>query len=196
MLSASFHWPSAEKLAVLVRDAHAGRAHAVDELLTILRPALLAFFQQRQPADTAEDLTQLALIRISGAISRIDPERADSYISTVARNLLRTAYRVRARDRTRESDTDTCELPAVVMDAESRAEFADLLLAVHRACLTKLSPGLREVAVGLLQGETAADIADSLHISPVTVRTRLMRVRAVLRHELASYLESREVVHQ
>ena len=196
MLYASFSWPSEETLARLVREAHAGRPHAVDELLTTLRPALMAFFQQRQPADTAEDLTQLALIRISGAISRIDPERADSYISTVARNLLRTAYRVRARDKARESETDAFELPANAVDGERRAEYSDLALAVHRACLTKLGTGLREVAVGLLNGATAAEIADSLQISPVTVRTRLMRVRAVLRYELAAYLEPDRAVHR
>lgn len=190
MLYASFRWPSEETLARLVRDAHDGGPRAVDKLLSVLRPALLDFFQRRQSTDTAEDLTQLALIRISGAISRIDPERADSYISTVARNLLRTAYRAAARDKARETAMDTCELPASGVECERRAEHADLALAVHRACLTKLGAGLREVAIGVLQGETAAEIADSLQISPVTVRTRLMRVRAVLRHELAAYIES------
>lgn len=190
MLYPSFRWPSAEALARLVRDVHAGRAGAVDELLTLLRPSLVAFFQRRQPAETAEDLAQLALIRISGAVERIEPERADSYISTVARNLLRTAYRTRARSRSRESDTEACDLPAAVLDAEDRVEYADLALAVHRACLTKLESGLREVAVGLLQGKTTADIADALQISPITVRTRLMRVRAVLRKELAAYLDA------
>lgn len=190
MLYSSFRWPSAEILSRLVRDAHDGRARAVDELLTLLRPCLVAFFQRRQPADAAEDLAQLALIRISGAISRIEPERADSYISTVARNLLRTSFRARARDRARESDTDTGELPTATLAADNRAEYADLVLAVHRACLNRLGAGLREVAIGLLQGETPSEIAEALHISPTTVRTRLMRVRAALRQELRPYLDS------
>ena len=189
MLYASFRWPSEETLARLVREAHAGRSHAVEELLTVLRPALMAFFQQRQSTDTAEDLTQLALIRISGAISRIDPERADSYISTVARNLLRTSFRVRARDRAREAETHAADLPTAGLGADDRVEFSELVLAVHRACLTSLGSGLREVAIGLLKGESPAEIAETLHISPITVRTRLMRVRAALRRELSLYLD-------
>src|SRR5579884_4411973 len=109
MLYSSFKWPSAEVLGQLVRDAHGGRASAVEELLTILRPSLLAFFQRRHSIDNAEDLTQLAMIRIAGAISRIDPARADSYISTVARNLLRTAYKASAKDRSRKSDVDALD---------------------------------------------------------------------------------------
>lgn len=190
MLYTSFRWPSAEILSRLVRDAHDGRGRAVEELLTLLRPSLVAFFQRRQPPDTAEDLTQLALIRISGAVARIEPERADSYISTVARNLLRTSFRAKARDRARESDADTSDLPTTALAADDRAEYAELVVAVHRACLNRLGTGLREVAIGLLQGETPTEIAKALHISPVTVRTRLMRVRAALRQELRPYLES------
>jgi DNA-directed RNA polymerase specialized sigma24 family protein len=61
---------------------------------------------------------------------------------------------------------------------------------VHRACAEKLRPGLREVAVGLLRGDTPVEIASALEVSPVTVRTRLIRVRAILRDELSSYLET------
>lgn len=190
MLYSSFRWPSAEVLGQLVREAHEGRASAVEELLTVLRPLLLAFFQRRHSFDNAEDLTQLAMIRIAGAIDRIDPVRADSYISTVARNLLRTAYKASAKERSRKSDVDALDLPANTMDVDRRAELEDLTLAVHRACLEKLGAGLREVAVGMLRGDSAAEIGESLHISPVTVRTRLMRIRAVMRTELACYVNA------
>jgi hypothetical protein len=45
--------------------------------------------------------------------------------------------------------------------------------------------------LGVLRGDTAADIAKDLDVSPVTVRTRLVRVRAALRAELAPFLEER-----
>jgi DNA-directed RNA polymerase specialized sigma24 family protein len=54
-----------------------------------------------------------------------------------------------------------------------------------------MRPGLRGVAEGVLRGDSAADVARSLDISPITVRTRLMRVRAILREELAPYLDGR-----
>lgn len=189
MLYPSSCWPDAEALRRLVREANAGSAEALEQLLTILRPALLAFFRQRYADDGAEDLTQLALIRISRAIGRIDHERADSYISTVARNLLRTAYRTHSRDRARDGDTVADALPSAALGADLHVEYAELALALHRACLTKLAPPLRDVAVGLLNGESTSEIADSLGISPITVRTRLIRARSALRTELAGFME-------
>ena len=151
---------------------------------------MLSFFKRRLSADSAEDLTQRALVRIGGAVGRIDPERADVYMSTVARNLLRTAYRVEARDRSRKAQSDPSELESSALPVDTRVEYAELVRAVHRACL-RMRPGLREVAEGVARGYSAADIADSLDISPITVRTRLMRVRAILRAELAPYLTER-----
>lgn len=188
MLYASFLWPSAELLTRLVRCAQGGSTRSRDELLEILRPSLLTFFQRRLSVDAAEDLAQLALIRINGAISRIDPERADSYISTVARNVLRTAYRANARERARFDDHDASMILAEGEPADVRLEREEMVRAVHRACLTKVQPPLREVAVRVLDGRSGNEIAAELSISPVTVRTRMMKVRAILRREAAAYL--------
>lgn len=188
MLPASYRWPAPDRLSELVRRAKTD-SRAVDALLAAIRPALHAFFRQRTDGDVAEDLTQHTLMRVAGAVARIDPERADSYLSAVARNLLRTSYRVRARDRSRTASlTEGVEIAADKV-ADERAEYADLARAVHRACLAIEQPALREIALGVLRGDCAAEIADQLDISPITVRTRLMRVRAVLRQELAAYLE-------
>jgi RNA polymerase sigma factor (sigma-70 family) len=190
MLHASFTWPPADVLSRLVERARSGLSSDLDALLVALRPPLLAFFQRRQPSDVAEDLTQLALIRISGAVDRIDPQRADSYLSTVARNLLRTAYKVTARDKGRDGASDPADLPTRTSPADSAVEYEDLVRAIHHACVTKLAPGLRDVAVRLLDGDSPADVASALHISPVTVRTRMMRVRRVLRTELVAYVDT------
>jgi RNA polymerase sigma-70 factor, ECF subfamily len=190
MQHVGFLWQTGEELSRLVREARSGSPGALDELLDELRPALVSFFERRFSLDTADDLAQLASIRICGAIQRIDPERADSYIVTVARNLLRTAYRRQSRDQSRADETSPEELPARALSADRRVEYEDLVRAVHRACIEKLRPGLREVAVGLLRGDTPVEIASALEVSPVTVRTRLMRVRAILRDELSSYLET------
>jgi len=189
MLYASFKWPAAEVLTRLVRGAQAGKTIEIERLLQALRPGLFAFYQHRLSADAAEDLTQLALIRITGAVARIDPVRADSYISTVARNVLRSNYRTVLRDRAREVDECASEEPADPTTTDARIEYADLVRAIHRTCLTKIQPGLREVAIGLLEGESTNQIAAKLQISPITVRTRLMRVRAILRRELRAYAE-------
>lgn len=188
MLPASYRWPTPEVLSQLVRHAQGNDAGGVDALLAAIRPALLAFFRQRTDSDVAEDLSQMTLVRVGRAIARIDPERADSYLSAVARNLLRTSYRIRARERQRTTALDATIEVGTEHRADSRAEYAELVTAVHRACLDIPYPALREVALGVLRGYSAAELADRLEISPITVRTRLMRVRAILRHELHAYL--------
>jgi len=188
MLPASYRWPVPEVLRELVRRAQ-GDPDAVGALLSAIRPALHAFFRPRTDSDAAEDLTQLTLVRIAGAVQRIDPERADSYLSAVARNLLRTSYRVRARDRRRTAPMEVGVDVAIEQVANERAEYADLARAVHRACLAIDQPALREVALGVLRGDSASELAHQLDVSPITIRTRLMRVRAVLRQELSAYLD-------
>src|SRR5262245_54975565 len=188
MLPASCRWPAPDILNELVRGARRDSG-GVEALLAAVRPALHAFFRHRTDADAAEDLTQVSLVRIAGAVARIDPERADSYLSAVARNLLRTSYRVRARDRGRTAIlTDATEVPAHEV-SDGRAEYADLAHAVHRSCLAIEPLALREIALGVLRGDSTTELANEFDISPITVRTRLMRVRAALRNQLAAYLD-------
>ena len=61
------------------------------------------------------------------------------------------------------------------------------MLAVHRAVLTKLPRPLQDIMSRVLDDETPSQVADELHVSPVTVRTRLMRARWILRRELVAF---------
>ena len=79
---------NADRLAVLVRAAQNDEDRALDRLLSTVRPALLSYFCRRVPEDVAEDLAQIALIRIVKALPRIDPERAGAFIATIGQNLL------------------------------------------------------------------------------------------------------------
>ena len=187
MLRDTSKWPDATTIGALVREAQRDAPRALGGLLAALRPALVEFFARRLTPDVAEDLAQSALVRISGAMHRIDPERADAYVSTVARNLLRTAYRRQAIDRERLEEIDG-EVPLIAEDAHQRTEYDELVLAVHRVIAAKLPPELAEIVRSLLRGDSVAEIAERQQVSPVTVRTRLMRARAVLRRELGPHL--------
>ena len=188
MMDPSSVWPAREALGQLVREAQRDGADALNHLLGTLRPALLAFFERRLPPDMidAEDLTQLALVRIAKALNRIDPERADDYIATVARNLLRTAYRERERDQRRYVPSGT-ELASAIWLPDCQAEYEDLVLAVHHAVLTKLPRPLREIMTRVIDDHSQVQIAEELQVNEVTVRTRLRRARSILRRELAAY---------
>jgi len=188
-------WPAADVLTRLIADAQdrhrQGQSRAFDALLTAVRPAFLAFFARHVPGDAAEDLTQVALFRLSNAVPWIVPERADKFVVTLVRNLLRTSWRRRAREGRRAAAVDVTTLPVAdaITAADALAEYEDLARTVHRVAGTTLPPALRDVVLGLLRGESSAEIAARLGISPVTVRTRLMRARAILRDELRPYLD-------
>ena len=186
MMDPSSAWPAAETLGQLVREAQRDGPDALNRLLATLRPALLRFFERRFPSDLTEDLAQLALMRIAKALRRIDPNRADAYTITVARNLLRTAYRERARDLGRHLPVGA-ELASSIPALDTQAEYEELVLAVHHAVLTKLPRPLQQIMSRVLEDESPSQIAAELHVSPVTVRTRLMRARWILRRELVAF---------
>jgi RNA polymerase sigma factor (sigma-70 family) len=185
-------WPPPEELEALLDRAKQGDLRARDDLLTALRPPLLAYFVYRLPLDAAEDLTQLALIRITRAIPRIDPPRVDRYVITIARNLLRTAYRRRARDGRRCADSHSVEVAESRIALDLDLEYREMFEAIGRVAPSVLPPPLAGIVLGLLRGETTAEIAAKQQVSPITIRTRLIRARSVLRRELRAYLEQKE----
>jgi RNA polymerase sigma factor (sigma-70 family) len=174
----------ADRLALLVRAAQQGENRSLDRLLSMVRPALLSYFCRRVPEDVADDLAQIALIRIVKAIPRIEPERASAFIGTIGTNLLRSAFRRQARDSRRLAPSiDPDELESGVT-ADAEVELQDLIEAVLRASGQSLKHEMRDVVLALLRGESRGDIAATQGISQITVRTRLMRARAILREEL------------
>lgn len=179
-------WLDLDEVAGLLRAAQAGDTHALERLLGRLRPRLVAYLARRVPDADAEDITQLALIRIAGAVQRIDPERADHYFAKIVHNLLRTEHRRRARLVSRFAPGDWTD---VIPAPEQRDEhhYEDLVRAVHRVCVAALSPALRDVVLEVLGGHSPAEIATRLHLNPVTIRTRLNRARAILRRELQAF---------
>lgn len=183
-------WPPADEIARLVSEAQGGPPGALDALLGALRPALVSFFARRLYDDPAEDLAQAALVRITRALPTIAPHRADRFILTIAFNLLRTAFARRARDERRWVSEESAEEVADVSVAERHTGYEELAHAVHRVSKSALTPQQREIVLGLLADESPAEIADRLGISPITVRTRLMRARAILRRELQPYLDT------
>lgn len=190
MLHPHTPWPAPEALTRLVVEAQRGPASAVDALLAALWPALVSYYARRIGGDLADDLAQAALLRIHGALPGIEPERADAFIGTVARNVLRTGYAQRGRALRRWAPEQFAEDEVTPTAADRHLEYRELARAVHEAANSALTPQQREIVLGLLREESPAEIAARLNISPITVRTRLQRARAILRRELWLYLNS------
>ena len=175
---------NADQLTLLVNAAQQDETRALDRLLSTVRPALFSYFARRVPDDLADDLAQIALIRIFKALPRIDPKRASGFIGTIGQNLLRTAFRRQARDARRVAPSITPDELESGVTADQEIDLQDLLDAVMRASSRTLTHELRDVVTALLRGEDRADIAAKQGISQITVRTRLMRARVILREEL------------
>jgi RNA polymerase sigma factor (sigma-70 family) len=180
-------WPDQDELIHLVREAQRGEPRAVDILLARLRPSFVRFFARRLGPDAAEDAAQAALIRIARALRRIDPERASHYIVQVVRNLLRSECRRRAREVRRSAPVELAEAIEAPGATDTEVDHRDLARAVHRASLATLPPDLHEILQARLSGLSPAEIASQRRVNPVTIRTRLLRARALLRPELGSY---------
>ena len=173
-----------DHLTLLVTAAQQDETRALDRLLSTVRPALFSYFARRVPDDLADDLAQIALIRIFKALPRIDPKRASGFIGTIGQNLLRTAFRRQARDARRVALSITPDELESGLTADHEVDLQDQLDAVIRASSRTLTHELRDVVTALLRGEDRADIAAKQGISQITVRTRLMRARVILREEL------------
>jgi len=173
-----------DQLTLLVTAAQQDETRALDKLLSTVRPALFSYFARRVPDDLADDLAQIALIRIFKALPRIDPKRASGFIGTIGQNLLRTAFRRQARDARRVALSITPDELESGLTADHEVDLQDQLDAVIRASSRTLTHELRDVVTALLRGQDRAAIAATQGISQITVRTRLMRARVILREEL------------
>jgi RNA polymerase sigma factor (sigma-70 family) len=128
-------------------------------------------------------------VRVVGALPRIHPEQTAQYVMTIARNVLRSEYRRRAREARRHVSLHLAEDVEAPLRVDEEAEYRELARAIHRVTSSSLPASLRDVVIGLLRGLTPAEIAAQQHVHPITVRTRLMRARALLRHELSPFLD-------
>lgn len=181
-------------LTRLTRAAQDDGSEPLNEFLAAVRPYFVAYFARRLSLDVAEDLAQVALLRVVRALPRIDADRADCYVARVAQNLLRTATHRTSRDRRRYARGHYADRVASSTSVDGELECRELTDAIHRTSMNALPPTLRRVILALLAGQTTSEIARAECVSQITVRTRLLRARMLLRRELEAYLEPDHVV--
>lgn len=177
-------WPAADELANLVRHAQSTAPRAIDLLLETLWPPILERCTRRLPSDLAEDCAQTVLIRIARALPRIDPPRADRYIHRIADNALRTARRRAGIDDRRRAPLDDVVDHAVAESHLADTERAESAKLLRDAVIAGLPSPLRELVLDLFDGHTTNEIAARQHVSPITIRTRLLRARVLLYEHL------------
>lgn len=169
-------------LEELAHAAHVGGGPEVDRLLEALRPivARWAVVLTGSP-DTAEDVTQLVLLRVHRSVGDYSPSgRFTAWVYRIVRNVVVDMGRKDRRERERLGQLTRDKLSGWL---PRRSDTLTLLGAADqlKRFMRDLSPKQRAVLdLVELQGFTAAEAAEMLEISPATVRVHLHRAKAAM----------------
>jgi RNA polymerase sigma-70 factor (ECF subfamily) len=185
----------AQVVAQLVRRCVAGDAAAWEDIvLRYNRRIFNICYRFAGSQDDAQDLTQDVFIRMYRTLSSFDADKAsfNTWITTVARNLLVDHFRKSKQDRITDSmdatlGGDEDEGPTLgerIEDQgpspEAKVQRRETSEMVHEA-LQKLSPELREaVILRDLQDMDYREIAQVLRVPEGTVKSRINRGRTEL----------------
>jgi RNA polymerase sigma-70 factor (ECF subfamily) len=133
--------------------------------------------------DAAEDVTQRALLRFTGALSSFRGESAlDTWVFTIVRSAAADWRRSERRRGAMMARHHAIASPR--HDAQPEARDAGLI-AIVRNQLIHLPSRQREVFDLVdLQGRTAQEAAALLSMNPATARVHLMRARRTIRSRL------------
>ena len=169
--------------AYLVAAARTGDTAAMDRLVRLLQPRLLAHaFRLLGDAEGARDVTQSAWLDILRGLPNLREVAAFRAFALqivtrkVARTIKTTQHdRALAADWVAEADLSTDPIGDAIADANA-----------VRAAIAKLPPAHQAaLALFYLEDMTVAEVAQSLDVPIGTVKTRLMHAR----HNLRALLE-------
>lgn len=180
--------------ARLVRDAAAGHADAMEQLLARTQDVAKRYSQLVcGGASDAEDTMQDALLKTYRYVRRIrDPLAFRTWLFQTVRNACLMNRRRRVGEPAHHVPiAPGVEGATVVADVRDPGQAPDEA-AIHAALRARIHTALRELppayrAVVLLrdlEGLSTRDVADAMQISEDNVKTRLRRARVMLREKL------------
>ena len=183
-----------EAIGRLVRQCMAGDQHAWQELVTSQHRRIYAIcYRFTGSASDAEDLTQDVFIKLFRNLASFDTQKGSfqTWITTLARNLLVDHFRRTRQDRVTDSlditldgDASSPTMADRLADTrpsqEAHTSGLELRAKIQQA-LSQLSPELREAVVFRdLEDMDYKEIAQVLHIPEGTVKSRISRGRGEL----------------
>lgn len=176
-----------------MREAGAGGAAFADRALAHLDALFNLARHLTGSAADGEDLVQETYARALASADRFDGDNLKAWLFKILRNVFVDSYRSRRRQLDRNAQ-ERARLTAdgpVDADLLSNDVGPDQLRAVVaseiEAALAALSDDARAVILLDLEGLSESEMADVLGCAPGTIKSRLSRARAVLRHELKDY---------
>jgi RNA polymerase sigma-70 factor, ECF subfamily len=184
-------------LHAVLRFREGRRDEAAEGVLDrLLRPRLRLYFAHGPwPPDEAEDLVQGTLARVYTHVDQLhEPERFYGWLFAIARNVRRTAWAEwEARRRVELPPVETGAGEAVALDAggEHAAIAGERAIAVARA-IGELPSRQRECLLLRVREEMSyEEIAETLRLSPVTVRNHIAQAKESLRRLILDPKETR-----
>lgn len=189
--------------------AIAADAHTTEDALSVAvrehaRFVFKVAYSVLRNRDDAEDAAQEAFLRAlkhAREFARVEDQRAwlARTVWRIAVDRVRRTSHVSLDDATNErliAQLRAAELRDALDDAASGSAEAllitDEMTGLLHSLIAALPRDLRDViTLSTVEEMTSAQISAVLGISDVTVRTRLLRARLVLKEKLAGFLESR-----
>ena len=183
-----------EAIGRLVRQCMAGDQHAWQQLVTSQHRRIYAIcYRFTGSASDAEDLTQDVFLKLYRNLASFDTQKGSfqTWITTLARNLLVDHFRRTRQDRVTDSLDITLDgesssptmadrLADTRPTQEAHASGMELRAKIQQA-LSQLSPELREAVVFRdLEDMDYKEIAQVLRIPEGTVKSRISRGRGEL----------------
>lgn len=171
-----------EGLHDLARRAGAGDERAFVSLVEQLESTIRRWaLRLSGDADSADDLTQLTLIRLHERVGQFDHRsRMTSWLYRMMRNLAADRRREDMRRRTREQQASIGMDLVVVPDEDTGADARLAgLVESYRSVLTPREQEVFELVE--LRGLAVIEAAARLRVAPATARVLLLRARRRLR---------------
>ena len=162
----------------LLSRARSGDRDAIAEVVLEHQAVIRSYIARLAPDPvTADDLAQDVFVAALKSLDRIDPQLGlRPYLLGVARNMARTAWRVKLRGR-----EVLGEQLMATLSARAPAENPDRRLDALDDCLKRIAPKARGVVLRHYRDEERCDeIAASLGTTSSNVRSILTRVRQTL----------------
>jgi RNA polymerase sigma-70 factor (ECF subfamily) len=165
----------------LARGAQAGESRAFDRLTTALLPSVRRWSKALVGSeDDADDLAQEVLLKVHRGLPEFTfGARVTTWVYALTRRTAIDWHRKRSR-RQKLAESRLAEAQASA-PARPTTDLQRLTALVHEE-FQRLPRRQREVFdLADLQGMSHEEIAELLHLNPVTVRVHLFRARATIR---------------
>lgn len=141
-------------------------------------------YRYTKNVDAAEDLVQETVLRaLKGRKLFVSGTNLDAWLVVILRNYFYSSYRTRKRE-VEDPDEQYAAQLSYYSDPLDRLEAVEMLKLIQR-----MPDGMRKPLLLIADGASYEEIAEECFEEPGTIKSRLNRGRAILRHGSSEYVK-------